>query len=112
MDSVNLTAAVREHLAAARTSAHGRSAHNLNPGRHHRLRQTIIALLADHSLGEHEAPPEATLQVLAGRVRLTAGDDAWEGAAGDLMVIPDRRHDLAAFEDSVVLLTTIVDTGR
>jgi hypothetical protein len=33
-----------------------------------------------------------------------AGDDQWEGSPGDLMVVPDRRHDLEALEDSVVLL--------
>lgn len=39
--------------------------------------------LGDRSLGEYESPGETTLQVLAGRVRLSAGDDSTEGAAGD-----------------------------
>ena len=42
-------------------------------GREHDLRQTLIALVGGRSLGEHEAPGEATLQVVSGAVRLTAG---------------------------------------
>jgi len=43
--------------------------------------------------------------VLRGRVRLSAGDVSWEGRPGDLLVVPDARHSLAALEASVVLLT-------
>ncbi|HPU14174.1 MAG TPA: cupin domain-containing protein [Aeromicrobium sp.] len=112
MESVNVLELGRQRLEAARTSGRGRSAKALHPGRHNRLRQTLIALLAGEALGEHEAPPEATLQVLSGQVRITAGDDSWQGATGDLVIIPDRRHDLHAEVDSVVLLTTIVDGAQ
>ena len=61
-------------------------------------------------LGEHENPGEATVHVLHGRVRLRAGDTSWEGSAGDLLVVPDSRHDLEALEASAVLLT--VATSR
>ena len=64
---------------------------------------------AGHDLDEHEAPEEATLQVLQGRVRLTAGEETWEGGAGELLIIPPARHDLLALEDAVVLLS--VGTG-
>ena len=53
------------------------------------------------------APGEATLQVLQGHVRLTAGDDAWDGKAGDYVAIPPERHALHAVEDSVVMLTVL-----
>lgn len=43
--------------------------------------------------------------MLRGRVRLTAGDDAWEGSAGELVTLPRSRHALESLEDSVVLLT-------
>ncbi|GAA3542440.1 LuxR family transcriptional regulator [Aeromicrobium flavum] len=109
MESTDLTDLVREHLDTARSARAGRSAVALHRGRHHQLRQTVIALSADQRLDEHEAPSEATLLVLAGRVRLTAGDESWEGGANELLVIPDRRHDLLALEDAAVLLTTIVD---
>ena len=112
MDSTDLEALVRDQLAAAGVATSGRSAVALHPGRHHHLRQTLIALAADRRLDEHEAPPEATLQVLAGRVRLTAGEESWEGATGELLVIPDHRHDLLALEDAAVLLTTFVPTDR
>ena len=45
------------------------------------------------------------MQVLAGRGRLTAGDDAWEGTTGDLAAIPPARHALTAVERSAILLT-------
>lgn len=113
MDSTDLTQLGRDQLAAARDAHSGRSAVALHRGRHHRLRQTLIAVAAGHQLGEHDAPSEATLHVLAGRVRLAAGEASWEGVPGDLLVIPGERHDLLAIEDSVVLLTTVVEAlGR
>jgi quercetin dioxygenase-like cupin family protein len=69
------------------------------------LRQTVLALLAGVQLAEHEAPGTATLQVLRGSVRLTAGDDSWELNEGDHIEIPPRRHQLDALEDAAVLLT-------
>lgn len=71
------------------------------------LRQTVIALAAGRSLGEHDSPGEATLQVLAGTVRLTVGDEAWTGSTGDYLGIPPRRHDLEAVEDSAILLSIV-----
>ena len=94
-----------EQLELARSASSGRAAVTVHGGREHDLRQTLIALAAGHGLGEHESPGEATLQVLRGRVRLTAGDEQWEGRAGDHVVIPPTRHDLWAATDAVVLLT-------
>ncbi|OHV32594.1 MULTISPECIES: cupin domain-containing protein [Pseudofrankia] len=105
METTSLTAIAEEQLARARQAHAGRAAHTLHGGQGHSLRQTILALLANHELAEHESPGEATLQVLRGRVRLTAGQRAWDGAAGDHVTIPPERHALAAIEDSVVLLT-------
>ena len=34
-----------------------------------------------------------------------AGEAAWKGRPGDLLVVPDVRHALHALEDSAVLLT-------
>ena len=72
------------------------------------LRQTLVALASGHELAEHNSPGEATLQVLRGHVRLIAGDDTWDGAAGDQITIPPVRHALEALEDSAVLLTVSV----
>ena len=105
MESMSLTTLAQEQLAAARAGSAGRSAVTVH-GRHDFvLRQTLIALVEGQALAEHESPPEATLQVLQGRVRVTAGDDVWAGGAGELLVIPPDRHDLRALEDSVVLLS-------
>jgi quercetin dioxygenase-like cupin family protein len=106
MDNTSLTALAREQLEVAREASSGRSARTVYGGQEHSLRQTVIALAAGQKLDEHENPGEATVQVLVGRVRLVAGDLVRKGAAGHLIVVPDRRHILEAEEDSAVLLTT------
>lgn len=105
MEIVSLTDEADRHLGLAREAGSGRAAHTVRGGHDNVLRQTLIALAAGRELAEHESPGEATLQVLRGRVRLVAGDDAVEGAAGDLLTIPPRRHALHALEDAAVLLT-------
>lgn len=105
MDGLSLDRLAGEHLDAARAHGSGRSAVTVHGGREHHLRQTLIALAGGRSLGEHESPGEATLQVLRGRVRLHAEGETWEGGSGDYLLIPPARHDLEALEDAVVLLT-------
>ncbi|MDI3315189.1 MAG: cupin domain-containing protein [Mycobacterium sp.] len=105
MKKFSLTALAREQLDRAATERSGRSASTVFGGHEQVLRQTVIALREGHALTDHDNPGEATLQVLAGRVRLTAGDSEWIGRAGDLLVIPNAKHRLDAFEDSAVLLT-------
>jgi len=105
MEQQSLTALVQQHLDTALTTSSGRSAHTLHGGRGHVLRQTVIAMTAGTTLDEHENPGEATVQVLHGRIALIAGESRWDGASGDLLVIPDSRHSLEAVEDSAVLLT-------
>jgi len=107
MESVSLTAVAAEETAAAREGDAGRAARTIHGGHEHALRQTLIALLDGQELAEHESPGEATLQVVSGRVRLTAGDASWEGAAGDIVTIPPARHALTALADSAVLLTVV-----
>jgi quercetin dioxygenase-like cupin family protein len=109
MESISLTALVDEQLEAARAAHSGRAAHTIHGGHEHLLRQTVIALAAGHELGEHASPGEATLQVLRGHVRLSAGEDSCDGSAGDYLVIPAQRHALLAVDDSAVLLTVLAD---
>ena len=66
----------------------------------------MVALREGSSLTEHNSPGEATIIVLSGRVRLSAGSTSWEGRKGDLLVIPEARHSLEALEDTVIVLTT------
>lgn len=108
MDGIDLDALAHELLTTAQDVHSGRASHTVYGGHGHTLRQTVIALAAGHELAEHESPGEATLQVLTGRVRLTAGDETWEGGAGNLVAIPPARHALAALEDAAVLLTVHV----
>lgn len=111
MDAISLIALADEQLTAAYASSSGRSSHLLHGGDGLALRQIVLALVGGRSLGEHDSPGDATLQVLTGRVRLSAGGDSVEAAVGDHLAIPPRRHDLAAIEDSVVLLS-LADTVR
>ena len=105
MNTTSLTQLADEQLDRARAASSGRAAVTVHGGRQHDLRQTLIAIAAGHSLGEHDAPGESTLLVLGGQVRLVAGEESWEGAQGDFLVIPPVRHDLTAVTDACVLLT-------
>ena len=73
MEKFSITALAREQLNMARESSSGRCASTVFGGHEHTLRQTVIAIKAGHKLSDHANPGEATVQVLRGRVRLTAG---------------------------------------
>jgi quercetin dioxygenase-like cupin family protein len=105
MEKSSLTALARQQLKLARQASSGRSTQTVYGGHEHVLRQSLIALTAGRRLDEHENPGEATVHVLHGRVRLSAGDVSWEGSVGDLLIVPAARHSLEALEDSAVLLT-------
>jgi quercetin dioxygenase-like cupin family protein len=107
MESISLTSLASEKLAEAHQSHSGRVAHTIHGGHTHELRQTLLALLAGHDLSEHDSPGEDTLQVLQGHVRLTTGEDGWDGKAGDYLALPAERHALHAVEDSVIMLTVL-----
>lgn len=93
------------HLTAARAAENGRSAEVVvHDGP---LRQTVLALVAGVALGEHNSPPAASVQVLRGRVVVTALEGDAELAAGQLRVLTHERHAVRAVEDSVFLLTTV-----
>lgn len=101
----SLTTLGAQQLEKARAAGSGRAAVTVYGGHQHDLRQTLIALVAGRTLGEHESPGEATLQVLTGQVQLHADGSQTDAAEGDHLVIPPARHDLHAVSDSVVLLT-------
>jgi quercetin dioxygenase-like cupin family protein len=105
MQKVSLEALGRELLERAVVAGGGHTADTVVGGHERVLRQTVIAMIDGAVLAEHENPGEATVYVLRGRVRLSAGELSWEGRPGDLLVVPDARHSLAALEASAVLLT-------
>lgn len=105
MQKFSLQAMGRELLERARVSSGGRAAATVIGGHERVLRQTVIAMMKGAALGEHENPGEASVHVLAGRVRLSAGEHSWEGRQGDPLVVPGSSHSLEALEDSAVLLT-------
>ena len=107
MDKLSLVATAREQSKKARAGTQGRAAQTVYGGHDRSLRQTVIALNAGSTLAEHENPGEATVHVLTGRVRLDGQRTSWEGRPGDLLVVPQERHSLAALEDSAVLLTVV-----
>jgi quercetin dioxygenase-like cupin family protein len=111
MEKFSLDAIARTQAKLAAAASSGRSAETVYGGHEHALRQTVLALTAGCALDEHESPGEATLQVLSGRIRLTAGEVAWEGRAGDLLIVPGTRHAVEALEDSVFLLTVSKSSG-
>lgn len=105
MQKLSLDALARELLEKAAGAAGGRAAQTVIGGHEKVLRQTVIAMTGDAALTEHASPGEASVHVLRGRVVLTAGDQAWEGRDGDLLIVPDAPHSLQALQDSAVLLT-------
>jgi quercetin dioxygenase-like cupin family protein len=104
---LSLEATAREQLEAARRNSAHRAASTVHGGHEQTMRQTVVALTAGAELGEHENPGEATVYVISGRVRLTAGAEEWEARAGDLLLVPPERHSLAAIDDAAVLLTAV-----
>ena len=106
VNKMSLDAIAREQLERAKEASSGRSSSTLFGGHERVLRQTVIALRNGSSLTEHNSPGDATIIVLSGRVRLSAGSTNWEGREGDLLVIPAARHSLEALDDAVILLTT------
>src|ERR1035441_10307276 len=88
---ISLDALAREQLELAAGAGGGHTAHTVYGGHEKVLRQTVIAMVRGSELSEHENPCEATVLVLHGRVRMSAGELAWEGSRGDLITVPDGR---------------------
>jgi quercetin dioxygenase-like cupin family protein len=93
------------HLGLAGENGSGRSATTVYGRAGARLRQTLIALDAGQTLGEHQSPGDASLMCLEGDVVLRAGEAEAELRTGDLVAVPPQRHDVHARTASVLLLS-------
>ena len=105
MEKWSLAALADGLLSQALSASSRRDMRTIDGGRPHMLCQSVIALARGQRIEEHDNPGEATVQVLRGRVRVTAGDDTTDGSPGQLLIVPGARHSLTALEDSAVLLT-------
>ena len=105
MQKISIEALASQQLRAAADADSGRAADTVFGGHEKILRQTVIGMVKGTRLGEHQNPGEATVFVLRGRVRLSAGDVSWQAREGDLLIMPDARHSLEAEEDCAILMT-------
>ena len=105
MHHIDLSALAAEHLAAAKTASNGRSSTKIVGDHTARLRSNLIALAEGAVLQDHESPGEATLQVLHGSIEFHADGESVALQAGQLLVIPPKRHGLSALTDAAVILT-------
>jgi quercetin dioxygenase-like cupin family protein len=99
------------------TVADATSAVSIQPGAivskvMHRDRQvnvTVFGLDAGEELTEHQASSAAIVQVLAGRLRLTAdGEELDAGPGFWLHMAPATPHALVAVEPAIMLLTLVL----
>jgi quercetin dioxygenase-like cupin family protein len=107
MEKWSLTALADGLLSHALSASGRRGMCTVDGGRPYLLYQTVIALARGQRIEEDHNPGEATVQVLRGRVRVTAGDDTIDGSPGQLLIVPGARHSMTALEDAVVMLTAV-----
>ena len=99
----NLAELSAELLGKARGARSGRAARGVFSGTY--LRQVLLTITEGAELADHDSPPEATLQVVEGSVRLATATESWELSTGDLITVPPERHSVAAVTDAAFMLT-------
>lgn len=76
-------------------------------GHKHRLRQTVIGLVAGAELGEHNNPGGDDAARVARPGPAAQRGHLAKGRHGDLLVVSQARHSLKAIEASAVLLVVV-----
>lgn len=99
----NLDELCTELMSRAHGARSGRSARGVFNGTY--LRQVLLTLTEGSELADHDSPPEATLQVVRGSVRLATATESWHLSTGDLIAVPPDRHSVAAVTDAAFMLT-------
>lgn len=103
--TINICHEQQNLLEAAKLAPSRRAGRTLFHGQG--MRQTMIALLGETELAEHESPLEAFLQVLKGKVVIHGRQHEWQVSAGELISLPAERHSVSATENSVITLTVL-----
>jgi quercetin dioxygenase-like cupin family protein len=104
MEKWSLTALAHGLLSHALSSPSHSGMRTLDGGHAHLIYSTMIALARGQRVDE-DNPGEATVQVLCGQVRVTAGDATTDVSPGQLLMLPSDRHTVTALEDAVLLVT-------
>jgi quercetin dioxygenase-like cupin family protein len=103
MEKLSLTALADGLLSQALNASSRRAVRTVDGGHPHLIFQTVIALAEGQRLDEHDNPGEATVQVLRGRVRVSADDDTTDASPGQLLIVTVARYTVTALEDAVLL---------
>ena len=93
MQKISLEALARQQMKLAITAAGRHTADTVYGGHEKVLRQTVIGMIAGARCRARESWRGHGAD-LRGRVRLSAADLSWDGARGDLLIVPDKRHAL------------------
>jgi quercetin dioxygenase-like cupin family protein len=76
------------------------------------LRVTLVLIKQDFELNPEPLAGGASLEVLAGRLRVHAGGEPWDVGAGDLIVFADNvRERVTALDETAFLLTIAWPAG-
>jgi quercetin dioxygenase-like cupin family protein len=76
------------------------------------LRVTLVLIKKGSEVNPEATAGGASIEVLAGRLRVRAGGEPWDVGAGELMVLPDNlRERITALEETAFLLTVAWPAG-
>jgi quercetin dioxygenase-like cupin family protein len=76
------------------------------------LRVTLVLIKKDVEMNPEATAGGASIEVLAGQLRVHAGGEPWEVGAGELMVLADNlREPITAVEETAFLLTVTWPAG-
>lgn len=105
--TISIPALAAEELLRAETAHTGRSTGPIFGAADKAMHQLLIAMKKGSSMREHDNPGEVTLYVVTGHLQLSSNGELTSASAGDLLVVPQARHNVEALEDSAFLMTIL-----